>query len=84
MCRRQDKNTLFGYRRSEALEAKDPLFQVYGEMLVAACLNWQKSHEIEQTIFGYYTISDNWTFLQRVVKDFEADIPLITVENSRE
>jgi hypothetical protein len=53
-------------------------------MLAAAWLNWQKSHEAEQTIFGCYTISDSWTFLQGVVKDFEADRPLMTVENSRE
>ncbi len=66
------------------LEAKEPLFQVYGEMLAAAWLNWQKSHEAEQNIFGCYTISDSWTFLQGVVKDFEADRPLMTVEHSRE
>ena len=68
------------------LEAKDPQFQLYGEMLAAAWLNWQQSDKTttEQEIFGCYTISDSWTFLHGVVKDFEAELPTMTVENSRE
>lgn len=66
------------------LEAKDPQFQVYGEMLAAAWLNRQKSDEAEQNIFGCYTISDSWTFLHGVVTDFETELPNMTVETSRE
>jgi len=66
------------------LEAKDPQFQLYGEMLAAAKLNWQQTHKPEQEIFGCYTISDSWTFLYGMVKDFEDELPTMTVANSRE
>ncbi|EDN72289.1 hypothetical protein BGS_0514 [Beggiatoa sp. SS] len=66
------------------LEAKNPRFQLYGEMLAAAWSNWQKSHEAEQEIFGCYTISDNWTFVSSVVRNFEDDCPTMTVDTSRE
>ena len=66
------------------IEAKDPRFQLYGEMLAAAWLNWQQDHETTQEIFGCYTVSDSWTFVHGIVQDFEAEHPVMTVELSRE
>jgi hypothetical protein len=67
------------------LEAENPQYQLYGEMLAAAWLNWQQNPEqTEQTIFGCYTISDTWTFLSGTVKAFEADYPIMIVESSKE
>ncbi len=57
------------------LEATHPQFQLYGEMLAAAWLNWQQTHEPEQEIFGCYTISGSWTFVHGMVREFEADSP---------
>jgi len=68
-----------------SLEAKLPLFQVYGAMLAAAWLNWQQTPSTtEQEIFGCYTISDNWTFIRGIVSDFEADYPMMQLEFSPE
>ena len=66
------------------LEAKNPRFQLYGEMLAAAWANWRKSSQAEQNIFGCYTISDNWTFVSAMVKNFEDDCPTMTVDMSKE
>jgi hypothetical protein len=67
------------------LEAENPQYQLYGEMLVAAWLNWQKSADkSEQEIYGCYTISDTWTFMHGIVKEFEADYPVMAVESSKE
>jgi len=66
------------------LEAKNPRFQLYGEMLAAAWSNWHKSPQAEQNIFGCYTISDNWTFVSAVVRNFEDDCPTMTVDTSKE
>ena len=47
-----------------ALESNNPQYQLYGEMLAAAWLNWRQEPNIQpQTIFGCYTISDTWTFI---------------------
>ena len=64
--------------------APDPLYQLYGEMLAAAWLNWKKDTTPEQEIFGCYTVSDSWTFVQGIVCDFEMERPTFTVELSKE
>jgi hypothetical protein len=67
------------------LEAENPQYQLYGEMLVAAWLNWQKqADKTEQEIYGCYTISDTWTFIHGIVMEFEADYPVMVVESSKE
>lgn len=66
------------------IEAKDPQFQLYGEMLAAAWLNWQQTAETPQEIFGCYTVSDSWTFARGIVEELEAEQPMMTVEFSRE
>ena len=66
------------------LEAKNPRFQLYGEMLAAAWSNWRESSQIKQQIFGCYTISDNWTFVSAMVKNFEDDCPTMIIDTSKE
>ena len=68
----------------KAIDAKDPLFQLYGAMLAAAKLNWDDNQIEPQIIYGCYTIADSWTFLRGVVSEIEADKPILTVQPSRE
>lgn len=65
------------------LEAQNPQFQLYGEMLAAAWLNHQENGGAEQEIFGCYTIGDNWTFVRGRVTGFN-ETPAMTLETSRE
>ncbi|RKU15575.1 hypothetical protein C6501_06675 [Candidatus Poribacteria bacterium] len=72
------------------IHAPDPQFQLYGEMLAAAWLTWQKNSEtdinpdsiIEQEIFGCYTVNDSWAFVRGAVSDIETEKPVFTIEFS--
>ena len=64
------------------IQAPDPQFQLYGEMLAAAWLNWEKASKPEQEIFGCYTVNDSWVFIRGVVSDIETDKPTFTLEFS--
>jgi hypothetical protein len=66
------------------VEAKDPTYQMLGEMLAAAWINYRNDHQPQQLIYGCYTIADTWTFAEGVVEEFEAEHPLFTVELSSE
>ncbi|OQY58408.1 MAG: hypothetical protein B6245_12080 [Desulfobacteraceae bacterium 4572_88] len=66
------------------LEAKNPRFQLYGEILAAARLNWEDDGQDRQEIFGCYTIGDSWTFIRTLVQNIETDCPDMTIEPSRE
>ncbi|MCP4698908.1 MAG: hypothetical protein GY862_18950 [Gammaproteobacteria bacterium] len=67
------------------LEAGNPQYQLYGEMLAAAWLNRQKqADKTQQEIYGCYTVSDTWTFMHGIVSEFDADCPAMTVESSKE
>ncbi len=68
----------------KGLEGKNPQPQTYGAMLAAAKLNWSTQKTEPQTIYGCYTISDNWTFLQGQAEAFEAEKPRLTIQTSRE
>ncbi|MEM7538829.1 MAG: hypothetical protein AAF639_42110 [Chloroflexota bacterium] len=73
-----------------SIEAKHPRIQFYGQLLVAAKLNWQaqtqSSPDSSMEIFGCYTIGDVWTFARATVDGIDKDSgkPLMTVETSRE
>lgn len=68
-----------------ALESNNPPYQLYGEMLAAAWLNWRREPNVQpQTMFGCYTISDTWTFVSGNINGFEADYPVMTIESSPE
>jgi len=53
-----------------SIEAKNPRIQLYGQLLVAARLNWgtNAADQPDSTteIFGCYTIGDVWTFAHRL------------------
>ncbi len=66
------------------VEAQTPLFQLYGQLLAAANLNWQNQPSSPQEIFGCYTVADIWTFVRAEVEDIESDMPTLRVEHSRE
>lgn len=66
------------------LEGENPLFQLYGQLLAAAHLNWENDGKEPQEIFGCYTIADVWKFLRVEVKDITSDMPSMKVEYSRE
>ncbi|MDM8527834.1 hypothetical protein QUF58_06410 [Anaerolineales bacterium HSG24] len=66
------------------LEAKNPRFQLYGELLAVAHLNWESNAEPSQEIFGCYTIGDSWTFLRAIIQDIDTKRPQLTLESSRE
>ena len=65
------------------INAPNPQYQLYGEMLAAAWLNWQGDSNPEQEIFGCYTVADSWTFVYGVVGDIETEKPRLTVELSK-
>ncbi len=64
------------------IHAPDPQFQLYGEMLAAARLNWERVPNPNQEIFGCYTVNDSWVFIRGVVSDIETDKPMFTIEFS--
>lgn len=66
------------------VEAQPPLFQLYGQLLAAAHLNWQNHPRSPQEIFGCYTVADIWTFVRAEVEGIETDMPTLRVEHSRE
>jgi hypothetical protein len=66
------------------VEAKNPQYQLYGQLLAAAWMNWQDNHQPTQEIWGCYTIADVWTFNRAEVTGFETDRPQLIVEISRE
>lgn len=66
------------------VEAQNPIFQLYGELLAAAWMNWKQNNAAVQQIFGCYTITDSWTFLRAEVSQIDSDRPLLSIECSRE
>jgi hypothetical protein len=68
----------------KGIEAQNPLFQLYGQILAAARINWETDRRLPQEVFGCYTIADSWTFLRAEVDEIEAQIPVLKVEYSRE
>jgi hypothetical protein len=66
------------------LEGKNPRFQLYGELLAAAHMNWEQNPEPEKTVFGCYTVADSWTFLRARITDIESELPGMNIESTRE
>ena len=71
------------HETKRGVTAPNPQFQLYGEMLAAAWLNWKENTKPEQEIFGCYTVADSWTFVHGVVSDIETEKPTLTVELSQ-
>jgi hypothetical protein len=66
------------------IEAQNPQYQLYGEMLAAAYINWKLDGQDPQTIFGCYTVADAWTFVKGEVLGMASDRPALSLESSRE
>ena len=71
-------------KAKRGIEAENPQFQLYGQLLAAARLNWQNDDQDPQEIFGCYTIADVWTFYRAEVQALESDRPTMILESSRE
>ncbi|MYK16897.1 hypothetical protein F4055_01840 [Candidatus Poribacteria bacterium] len=71
---------LIVHEAKRGLTAVDPQYQLYGEMLAAAWLNYKNTTTLEQEIFGCYTVVDNWTFVRGVVGDIESEKPTLNIE----
>jgi len=66
------------------VESQNPLFQLDGQLLAVARLNWESDGLPLQEVFGCYTIADIWTFVRAEVEGIESDKPILRVEYSRE
>ncbi len=73
---------LIVHKAKRGLHAPDPLYQLCGEMLAAARLNWEGDTNSEQEVFGCYTVNDSWTFVRGIVSDIETNKPTFTLEFS--
>ena len=70
------------HEAKRGINAPDPLYQLYGEMLAAAWINWKTDTTPQQQIFGCYTITDDWTFVHGSVSEIESERPVFHVEFS--
>ena len=71
------------HETKRGVNAPDPLYQLLGEMLAAAWLNWKKDADREPEIFGCYTVAASWAFVRGVVGEIESEKPTFAVEKSR-
>ena len=71
---------LIVHEAKRGLNAPDPLYQLYGEMLAAARINAERDATTEQEIFGCYTVNETWAFVRGSVIDMESDKPTFAVE----
>lgn len=71
------------HETKRGIHAPNPQYQLYGEMLAAAWLNWKGNSKPEQEIFGCYTVADTWTFVYGIVNEIETKKPVLTVELSK-
>ena len=68
----------------KGIESQNPVFQLYGELLATAKLNWENDGRSLQEIFGCYTIADVWKFLRAEVAEIDSEKPIVKIEYSRE
>ena len=70
---------LIVHEAKRGLNAPDPLYQLYGEMLAAARINAKRDATTEQEIFGCYTVNETWAFVRGVVREMESEKPSFAV-----
>ena len=70
------------HEAKRGVNAPNPQFQLYGEMLAAAWLNYETDAKEAQRIFGCYTIVDDWTFVRGLVSGMETEKPTLNIEFS--
>lgn len=73
---------LIVHEAKRGLNAPDPLYQLVGEMLAAAWINWKQNSNSEQEIFGCYTVNDTWAFVHGVISDIDTEKPTFTLDFS--
>lgn len=66
------------------VEGKNPVTQLYAEMLAAASLNASEDGLSTQRIHGAYTIGATWTFVRADVEGLDTDKPSFSVVSSPE
>jgi hypothetical protein len=66
------------------IDAQTPVYQLYGQLLAAARLNWELEPKTPQEVFGCYTIADTWKFLRAEVEGIDTAQPTMRLEYSRE
>ena len=81
--RMQPPYLIIMHEAKRGVNAPNPQFQLYGEILAAAWLNWERDSKTEQEISGCYTIADNWTFVQGVVGGIASEKPTFSVKLSK-
>lgn len=64
--------------------APSPRWQLYGAMLAAAKINWDKNKNEPQIIHGCYTIADTWVFVRGEASSIADEKPVFSVAVSRE
>ena len=70
------------HEAKRGVNAPNPQFQLYGEMLAAAWLNYETDAKEAHRIFGCYTIVDDWTFVRGLVSEMETEKPTLNIEFS--
>lgn len=66
------------------VESTNPVTQLQGEMLAAACLNARATGKPTQRIYGCFTVADAWTFVRAEVTGLDTERPSMVVVSSRE
>jgi len=66
------------------IDASTPVYQLYGQLLAAARLNWELTPQNSVEIFGCYTIADTWKFLRAEIENIDTEQPTMRLEYSRE
>lgn len=66
------------------LEAQNPIYQLYGQLLIAGHLNWENNNQQSQEIYGAYTIADIWTFIKATIEGIDLEKPTAIFESSKE
>jgi hypothetical protein len=66
------------------IEGSDPVNQLYGELLAAACLNAKDNGRPAQRVYGCFTVAAFWTFVRADVEGLDTDRPSLTIATSLE
>lgn len=66
------------------VEGINPVTQLYGELLAAACLNARETGRTTQRIYGCYTVAATWAFVCADVAGLETERPSFSVVTSPE
>jgi hypothetical protein len=71
-------------KAKRGLENQNPLYQLYGQLLAVAHLNWEDDQKTTQEVYGCYTIADIWKFIRAEIEGIESDNLKMKLEASRE